>query len=101
MRQHKSKIQTDIAAEFLTRCFVPGETIAVVLRRQSPSGTVQRILSLERVLAPRYLDWLAHENSMGADIYIAANPLRSASPNRTKESVPAIRHLQPELVTKD
>src|SRR5258708_4750820 len=93
MREHRSKIQTDIAAEFLTRCFVPGETIAVVLRHQSPSGTVQRILSLERVLAPRYLGLLAHENSIGANVYVAANPLRSGSRKRTKESVATIRHL--------
>ena len=72
-------------------------TIAVVLRCQSPSGTVQRILSLERALAPRYLGWLAHENSMGANVYVAANPLRSGSRNRTKESVAAIRHLYLDL----
>lgn len=99
MQRHRSKIQTDIAAEFLTRCFVPGETIAVVLRHQSPSGAVQRIFSLERVLAPRYLGWLAHENSMGANIYIAANPLRSGSRDRTKESVAAIRHLYLDIDT--
>jgi hypothetical protein len=99
MRRHRSTIQTDIAAEFLTRCFVPGETIAVVLRHQLPSGTVQRILSLERVLAPRYLGWLAHENSMGANVYVAANPLRSGSRNRTKDSVAAIRHLYLDIDT--
>ena len=97
MRRHRSKIQTDIAAEFLTRCFVPGETIAVVLRHQSPSGTVQRILSPERVLAPRYLGWLAHENSMGATLYVAANPLRSGRRNRTKESIDTVCHRHPDF----
>src|SRR5260370_11572888 len=99
MRRHRSKIQTDIAAEFLTRWFVPGETIAVVLRHQSPSGTIQRILPLERALTPRYLGWLAHENSMGANIYIAVNPLRSGGRNRTKDSVAAIRHLYLDIDT--
>jgi hypothetical protein len=99
MRQHKPRIQTSIAAEFFTRCFAPGETIAVLLRRELPPATLQRILPLERALAPRYLGWLAHENSTGSNIYVAANPLRSGSRNRTKESVAVIRHLYLDIDT--
>ncbi len=33
------------------------------------------------------LRWLAHENHAGANIYVAANPLRSGSRRRTKESI--------------
>ena len=65
-------------------------------RPQEPS---REFFSLERVLAPRYLGWLAHENSMGANVYVAANPLRSGSRNRTKESVAAIRHLYLDIDT--
>ena len=51
-----------IAADFLTRCFAPGETIALLLRTENPPAVTQRIVTLEQALAPRYLGWLAHEN---------------------------------------
>jgi hypothetical protein len=87
------RISTAIAADFLTRCFAPGETIAFLLRRENPSSTQQRIVSLERAHAPRTLGWLAHQNSTGANIYVAANPLRVGSRKRTKESIAEVRHL--------
>jgi hypothetical protein len=48
---------------------------------------------LESALASRYLAWLAHENSTGANTYVAANPLRPGSRKRTKESIACIRRL--------
>jgi hypothetical protein len=42
---------------------------------------------------PRYLGWLAHENGTGANVYVAANPLRPRSRRRTKESMASVRHL--------
>jgi hypothetical protein len=81
------------AADFLARCFAPGETIALLLRRQNPASTQQRIVSLESALAPRFLGWLGHENGNGANIYVAANPLRRGSRKRTKESIAFVRHL--------
>ncbi|MDQ2843195.1 MAG: RepB family DNA primase [Acidobacteriota bacterium] len=87
------------AADFLTRCFAPGETIALLLRRENPPSTQQRIVSLESALAPRYLAWLAHENHNGANIYVAANPLRSGSRKRTKESIASVRHLYIDIDT--
>lgn len=82
-----------IAADFLTHCFAPGETIAVLLRRENPVSATQRVVRLEQALAPRYLGWLAHENSTGANVYAAANPLHSGSRKRTKESIASVRHL--------
>jgi hypothetical protein len=82
-----------IAKDFLTRCFAPGETIALLLRNESTAKTQQRIVPLEQALAPRYLGWLAHENQAGANIYVAANPLRSGSRKRTKESIASVLHL--------
>ena len=82
-----------IAKDFLTRCFAPSETIALLLRMESPAKTQQRVVTLEQALAPRFLGWLAHENHAGANIYVAANPLRSGSRKRTKESIASIRHL--------
>src|SRR6202522_1325332 len=90
---------TVTAAEFLTRCFAPGETIALFLRREVPRAIIQRIVQLEAALAPRYLAWLARENAAGANVYVAANPLRSDSRKRTKECIVAVRHLYLDLDT--
>ena len=89
----------EIAKNFLARCFAPGSTIALLLRTESPAKTQQRVVTLEQALAPRYLGWLAHENSTGANIYVAANPLRPASRKRTKECIAAVRHLYLDLDT--
>ena len=81
------------AKDFLTHCFGPEETIALLLRRDNGERPAQRIVRLEHVLTPRYLGWLAHENRTGANVYVAANPLRSGSRRRTKESIATVRHL--------
>jgi len=41
----------------------------------------------------RYQAWLSYENNSGSNIYVAANPLRSGSRKRTKESIASVRHL--------
>ena len=92
-------MSTTIAHEFLIRCFHPGETVALLLRRESPASTAQRILRLEQALAPRYLAWLRYENHQGANIYAAANPLRSGSRKRTKENIGEVRHLYLDIDT--
>jgi hypothetical protein len=96
---HRGQIDTRIAAEFLNRAFLSGETIAILLRRTSPAPIVQRIVTLERAVQPRYLGWLAHENAAGANVYIAANPLVSGSQKRSKESIAEVRHLYLDLDT--
>jgi hypothetical protein len=99
MPQPKTQNATAIAADFLTGCFAPGETIALLLRREAPSSTIQRIVQLETAVTPRYLAWLAHENSAGANVYVAANPIRSDSRRRTKECIASVRHLYLDLDT--
>ena len=99
MPQPRTPNAIEIAADFLTRCFAPGESIALLLRLENPDGILQRIVPLERALAPRYLGWLAHENSIGANVYVAANPVHSGSHKRTKESIAAVRHLYLDLDT--
>ena len=86
-------MSTIMAQEFLTRCFLRGDTIAVLLRKEIPASITQRIVRLEKVLSPRYLAWLRYENDRGANIYIAANPLRAGSRKRTKDSIAVVRHL--------
>jgi hypothetical protein len=86
-------MNTQTAYDFLTRCFYPGETIAVLLRKDNPASTTQRIVRLEQALAPRYLAWLRYENHIGANVYVAANPLLPGSRKRTKECIAEVRHL--------
>jgi hypothetical protein len=88
-----------IAKGFLTRCFAPGETIALLLRRENPASAQQRIVALESVIAPAYLRWLGHENGNGANIYVAGNPLRPGSRKRTKENIASVRHLYIDIDT--
>jgi hypothetical protein len=99
MPQLKSRIQVDFAYEFLTRSFTPGETLAILLRCESPARTQQRIVRFECAVAPRYLRWMAYENTRGANIYVAANPLRFGSRKRTKESVDVVRYLYIDIDT--
>ncbi len=84
---------SQIAQRFLSRCFRLEETIALLLRRENPTSTKQRVVRLERALEPRYQAWLTYENCMGANVYVAANPLRPGSRKRTKESIASVRHL--------
>lgn len=86
-------MNTTMATDFLTRCFAPAETIALLLRREEPARIAQRIVKVEQAMAPTYIRWLAHENATGMNIYVAANPLRSGSRKRTKECIADVRHL--------
>jgi hypothetical protein len=88
-----------VANRFLTRCFAPEETIALLLRRESASVPTQRVVTLETALAPRYQAWLSYENGTGANVYVAANPLRPGSRKRTKESIASVRHLYIDIDT--
>ena len=88
-----------VAHRFLNRCFAPDETIALLLRRDSPAVPTQRFVTLETALAPRYQAWLSFENGTGANVYAAANPLRPGSRKRTKESIASVRHLYLDIDT--
>ena len=89
--EYRRSIQ--MAHDFLTRCFASGEFIALLLRGEKPVEVTQRVVLLEDAVAPRYLGWLAYQNAAGANVYVAANPLRSGARKRTKESVDSVRHL--------
>ena len=82
-----------IAANFLTRSFASCETIALLLRREDAPRPQQRVVTVEQVLAPRYIAWLNFENDNGANIYVSANPLRPGSRKRTKECIESVRHI--------
>lgn len=86
-------MNTMMATDFFTRCFSPGETIALLLRREEPAKIVHRVVRAEQAMTSGYMRWLAHENASGMNVYVAANPLRSGSRKRTKESIAEVRHL--------
>ena len=86
-------MNTQTAQEFLSRCFRPGETVALLLRRENPASTTQRIVTVEQATATRYFAWLRYENHNGANVYVAANPLRYGSRKRTKDCIAEVRHL--------
>jgi hypothetical protein len=50
-------------------------------------------VTLEQATASRYLAWLRYENHKGANVYVAANPLRFGSRKRTKDCIAEVRHL--------
>jgi len=50
-------------------------------------------VTLGQATAPRYLAWLRYENHNGANVYVAANPLRAGSRKRTKDCIAEVRHL--------
>jgi RepB DNA-primase from phage plasmid len=87
------------AQEFLARCFAPEETIALLLRSEATAKVAQRIVTVKQAIAPRYLGWLSYENTNGANIYVAANPLRLGSRKRTKESIASVRHIYIDVDT--
>jgi hypothetical protein len=82
-----------VAANFLTRCFASSETVALLIRREDAPRPQQRVVTLEQVLAPRYMAWLTFENDQGANVYVSANPLRPGSRKRTKECIASVRHI--------
>jgi hypothetical protein len=82
-----------IAANFLARSFASSETIALLLRSDNATRPQQRVVTLEQVLASRYMAWLTFENDNGANIYVSANPLRPGSRKRTKECIASVRHI--------
>jgi len=93
------ELMNQTTARFLRRCFAPDETIAILLRGENDSSAVQRVVTLKTALEPRYLAWLTYQNATGANVYVAANPLRPGSRRRTKESIASIRHLYIDIDT--
>jgi hypothetical protein len=89
----RGQLMNRIAANFLTRSFASCETIALLLRREDAPRPQQRVVTVEQVLAPRYMAWLNFENDNGANIYVSANPLRPGSRKRTKECIASVRHI--------
>lgn len=89
----------EVAHHFLKQCFREDETIALLLRSENPVRVQQRVVTLQQTLAHRYIAWLAYENAAGANVYVAANPLRPGSRRRTKDAIAVVRHLYLDIDT--
>jgi len=70
-----------------------------VLRREDAPRPQQRVVTVEQVLAPRYIAWLNYENDNGANVYVSANPLHAGSRKRTKECIASVRHIYIDIDT--
>jgi hypothetical protein len=91
-----SKCQ-EIARQFLSAWFQTEETFALLARDPQASRTLQRVVRLPDLAKSNYLDWLAFENSHGANIYFSINPLSSGAKKRTKNAVTAAKGLYLDL----
>jgi hypothetical protein len=85
------------AVQYVLALHQPEDRVAVLVRNRSRARTMQRILPAEDIASPRFQDWLAEQNTAGADIFLGMNPLRANSFARTKESVREIRHVYLDL----
>ena len=93
----ENKLPLNDAAEFLSRSFTSGETIALLLRRVSSRSHRAANCHAGAALRPRYLGWLASENATGAKSTWRRIHCVAGSKKRTKESVAEIRHLYLDL----
>ena len=97
MPQHRKQIAMNDAAEFLSRSFTSGETIAILLRRKSPTVTAQRIVTLELPL-PLVISGGWHPRTpQERTSMLRRIRFVSGSRKRTKESVAEMRHLYLDL----
>ena len=85
------------ASEYVLALHNPRDRVAVLARNRTLHQTVQRILPAEVVANPQFQQWLAEQNSAGADVFIGMNPLKEKAHSRTKENVREIRHVYLDL----
>jgi hypothetical protein len=75
------------APEYVFALHEPSDLVAVLVRNRSLQQTMQRILPAETIASAPFHSWLHEQNLSGADIFIAMNPVREGSRNRTKEQI--------------
>ena len=85
------------APEYVFALHVPSDLVAVLVRNRIQQQTMQRILPAETIASAPFQSWLHDQNLSGADIFIAMNPVREGSRNRTKEQIREIRHTYLDL----
>jgi len=85
-------------AEYIRASFHPTDRIAILVRNRERGETIQRISTVDRVVAASFQDWMRYKNERNScDIYIGMNALKPQAHTRTKEDILAIRHLYVDL----
>ncbi len=85
--------QSEISVSYLRDNFNVEDRIAVVLLNKRSGAVLQRVASIERVVAPEYQAWLRHMNAQKYEVYISMNTLKEGTYRRTKADVDQIRHV--------
>jgi len=85
------------ASEYMLALHEPEDQVAVLLVNRQRSKTLQRISSVETIVAPEFQNWLRDQNRSGSDVFIGMNPLKDGATSRTKESIREIRHVYLDL----
>lgn len=85
------------ASEYTLALHEPEDLVAVLLVNRQRGQTLQRIASVETIVAPEFQNWLRDQNHSGSDIFIGMNPLKDGATSRTKESIREIRHVYLDL----
>jgi hypothetical protein len=84
---------SEISVSYLRDNFNVDDRIAVVLLDKRSGAVLQRVASIERVVAPEYQAWLRHMNAQKYEVYISMNTLKERTYRRTKADVDQIRHV--------
>ncbi len=84
---------SEISVSYLRDNFNVDDRIAVVLLNKRSGAVLQRVTSIERVVAPEYQAWLRHMNAQKYEVYISMNTLKERTHRRTKADVDQIRHV--------
>ena len=84
---------SEISVSYLRDNFNVDDRIAVVLLNKRSGAVLQRVASIERVVAPEYQAWLRHMNAQKYEVYISMNTLKEGTYRRTKADVDQIRHV--------
>jgi hypothetical protein len=84
---------SEISVRYLRDNFNVEDRIAVVLLNKRSGAVLQRVASIERVVAPEYQAWLRHMNAQRYEVYISMNTLKERTYRRTKADVDQIRHV--------
>jgi hypothetical protein len=85
------------ASEYLLALHEPEDHVAVLLVNRHRGQTLQRIASVETIVAPEFQNWLRDQNRSGSDVFIGMNPLKDGATSRTKDSLREIRHVYLDL----
>lgn len=75
---------SEISVNYLRDNFTVEDRIAVVLLNKRSGAVLQRVASIERVIAPEYQAWLRHMNAQKYEVYISIEHTEGGNPSTDK-----------------